>query len=384
MNKTHLTNESKIVVIGAGIGGLVIALALHKQGVKTRIYESARRDEKFGAGIILSVNAMKVLSTLDVAEKVVEQGRVVNEISLIDPKGKILSRNRLDDSGSLPAVAIHRKKLHQILSNSLPNDIQFSKKCIAVDTGKSNCFFKDESVEFDLLIGSDGINSIVRSEIGIDQPIRDANQICYRGTLSLDSGTYDKQKFFEAWGNGKRFGFVNIGINQIYWYATLRKDCFGKINPNQVKEVLLKEFSEWSQPIPEIISSQNETEILRNDLYDRMPVKNWSVGNIVLLGDAIHSTTPNLGQGAAMAIESGAVLAKYLMSGNELSESLQLYQQHRIERTRKVTEMSRMIGRMGNTQGRFICGFRNSFMGLMPDWISNRSANELFYADVLN
>lgn len=385
MNTSVLSFNKNIVIIGAGIGGLVTALSLQKSGVRSKIYESKEQNKESGAGIILSINAMKVLARLGVTESIMKQGHVVSEVSLASPNGRILSSNDLTSnnfSQSIPSVAIHRKKLHKILAEKLHDGvIEYSKKCVSVDDEKKVCLFDDgEQLHFDLLIGCDGINSIVRTQIGLNQTSRDANQICYRGTLTIDNTRINKGKFIETWGNGKRFGLVNISEKDVYWYATLSKHRFSEIASNEAKAVLTKEFSDWWGPISEIIRSQEESSILRNDLYDRKPISTWSVENVVLLGDAIHATTPNMGQGAAMAIESAAVLSECLTKIDRLSSALSAYQNHRAARTRKVTQLSWKIGQTANMRGELSCAIRNALFRAVPDRVLNNSANEFFNA----
>jgi len=387
MDKSFLPFKQNVVIIGGGIGGLVTALSLQKAGIESKVYELEQPGQVSGAGIVLSVNAMKVLAQIGVAENVIRQGRVISEVSIANKNGEILSSNDLvikNTPHNILSVAIHRKRLHKILADELHEGvIKYSKKCISIDTETNVCSFEDgEQSPFSLLIGCDGINSVVRSQIGLNQPSRDANQICYRGTLSINNTQYRKGKFIETWGEAKRFGFVNIGENEIYWFATFRKDKFGSIAPCEVKALLMKEFSDWWGPIPEIVRLQEGRSILRNDLYDRKPVNTWSAQNVVLLGDAIHATTPNAGQGAAMAIESAAELAECLTKIDHLDDALNTYQIHRVARTRKVTELSRQIGRIGNMQGGFRCALRNTLVRGVPDWVLNKSANDFFNATI--
>jgi len=281
--------SNSVVIIGGGIGGLVTALSLQKANIDCNVFEAEIKEteENSGAGIVLSINAMKVLTELDVAEKVIKQGRVINKVSLTNENGNVMSNNDLksltkqNGLAHICSVSIHRKRLQKILTNELHERcIQYSKRLKFIDTEKNICHFSDgDKSSYSLLIGCDGINSVVRSQIKINQPIRDAKQICYRGTLLIESDKYDQGKFIETWGNAKRFGFVNIGGSEVYWYATLRKDKYDEISSNNIKSVLTEEFSSWWGPINQIIDLQDESKILRNDLYDRKPCSTWRVGN---------------------------------------------------------------------------------------------------------
>lgn len=384
-----LIPEKDIQIVGAGIAGLTTALALKKAGLRSYISESSSSNAQSGAGIVLSINAMNVLEHLGVAGEIENKGRVIKEIIIAAPDGKVLSKNdlhKISKQYGHNSVAIHRKELHNILSNKLPEQtILYNKKCIQIDMDNNLCLFEDDSsTPFDVLIGCDGVNSNIRKSIGLDTPSRDASQICYRGITNLSHSDYDTGLFSETWGYGKRFGFANIGGNSIYWYATFRKDQYSDIPSSQIKTLLLKEFSDWWEPIPDIISHQDNNKILRNDLYDKKPCKIWNKRNIVLLGDAIHPTTPNMGQGAGMAIESAAILANQLARYQELQAALRHYQALRYPRTKSVTQQSWHIGNMSNLHNKTACYIRNFILQNTPDWITEKSVKKLMGYNALN
>lgn len=158
---------------------------------------------------------------------------------------------------------------------------------------------------------------------------------CWRGICSGD-GIDLHRGFFETLGDGNRFGGVNIGHNQIYWYATLNTTPDKKFALLSGHQKLLKIFGDWHQPIPHIITKTSPSDIIRHDIYDRPPVSGWSDGAVVLVGDAIHPTLPVLGQGASMAIESATTLSKMLALWS-INEALQKYEESRKERTKNIT-----------------------------------------------
>ncbi len=384
-----LDGNSNVVIVGAGIGGLVCALALQQAGISCTIYEADTHFTSPGAGIVLSVNAMRVFDALGLTEQIKQQGRIIKQFSMASPGGRILSCHDLQSVSvqcNSCSIAIHRQALHTILVNALnPGVIVFNKRCNNVDIEHKRCMFSDgDTVEYDILIGCDGVSSQVRQAIGSLNPTRDANQICYRGVTTLTGSSYNKHQFLEIWGRGKRFGFVNIGGDTMYWYATLRKDHYSNIEAHNSKSTLMAIFAQWQLPVPRILDTQHSGTILRNDLYDRAPEGIWYKDSVVLIGDAIHPTTPNLGQGAGMAIESAWVLVESLCISTSIEKGFLRYQTLRAPRTTRITQQSRMLGKVGNLNSPMSCFLRNLAIGITPNWATNRYAEKIMRYCVVN
>jgi 2-polyprenyl-6-methoxyphenol hydroxylase-like FAD-dependent oxidoreductase len=377
--------EQNVKIIGAGIGGLVAALALKKNNTVATIYESTSSIEPVGAGIILSVNAMRVFERLGIAEEIKVSGHIVNAIGISNSKGSVLSKNDLRKIGEKfqsCSGAIHRARLHEILlSHLFSNQLFLGHRCQELDAKNNNIIFKngDES-DYELLIASDGMSSVVRDQLGIHSVVRDSQQVCYRGIAKMPDSFVPSNDFYELWGRGKRFGYTSIGgqgLNQVYWYATFNKNHYPDINKERVKTFLLSEFSDWAEVVVSIVSHQDDSSILRNDLFDKKASTVWSKGNVVLLGDAIHPTTPNLGQGAAMAIESAFVLANCLSTHKDMYQAINEYKNKRYKRTTTITNQSWQLGKMGNMHAYLPCLMRDAAIKAMPDCLMNQSAMRL-------
>jgi 2-polyprenyl-6-methoxyphenol hydroxylase-like FAD-dependent oxidoreductase len=170
----------------------------------------------------------------------------------------------------------------------------------------------------------------------------------------------------ESWGRGSRFGILRIDRERVYWFATANTPAGMTLAPGDRKNFLQTRFDRWHHPIALLIQSTPAASILQNDIHDIVPVRHWSQGRVVLLGDAIHPTTPNMGQGACMAIESSVVLARCVSHEGALSEALHRYEIERASRTAWITEQSWKIGRVGQWENPIACTLRNYLVKFTP------------------
>ncbi len=185
----------------------------------------------------------------------------------------------------------------------------------------------------------------------------------------------------EFWGAGQRFGVVPIGGGRIYWFATANAPEGAEDPPEGRKARLQERFAGWAFQIPALIERTPEAAIIHNDLIDRPPVERWHAGRVVLLGDAAHATTPNFGQGAAMAIESGVVLARALEASEDLEAALGSYERTRRPRTAAITDQSWSMGKVGQVENRAVRAVRNFVVGHMPAGLQVRGVKTLVTYD---
>jgi 2-polyprenyl-6-methoxyphenol hydroxylase-like FAD-dependent oxidoreductase len=337
--------NTSIVIIGAGIGGLTMACALYRQGYQPLVFERTAKIQPIGAGIILSANAMAQLNKLDLAQTILQQGRPITNVSIQNQYGKCLSsinQSKVQQQYSFPSVAISRSALHNIILSSLPDQcVQLAHEFNAINfLDQHNTqvkFANGYSIQADIVIGADGINSQLRAAVLGKYLLRHSGQTCYR---ALAASSKETHKFFESWGNGKRFGAVPISQEQVYWYAVLENKQNNIQADDKVNMSLEKLFNSWHQPISELISATPAIDIIHTDIYDAIPTKKWFKNNVVFLGDAIHPTTPNLGQGASMAIESAVTLASSMSKYENTEAAFIHYQQQRQAYTARITKQS--------------------------------------------
>lgn len=168
-----------------------------------------------------------------------------------------------------------------------------------------------------------------------------------------------------AIGRGSQVGLLPIGGGRTYWFATANVPAGGDDGSIGHKAELLKRFGGWYPAIPAAMEATPEEAIIRNDIFDRPPVRKWTDGRVALLGDAAHPTTPNMGQGACMAIESGYVLAKCLKTAEKPGAGLRTYEQARFDRTAMITNQSWKFGQIFAYENPLKCWLRDRMFGLM-------------------
>lgn len=364
----------KVLVIGGGIGGAATALALHRAGFEPVFYERTETLREVGAGIALWANATHVLKQLGVLDDALRVGDVVTNYQFLSQAGKELVNLRVNRH-EVPAIGIHRADLQALLWQKLP-----SKQCVLgqtfeqfeqVGTQVRAHFIGGLVDEGDALIGADGLRSRVRAQLfGEAQPIY-RGMIAYRALTAYVPDTYKPGYICEFIGSGKAFGFLTIGKERMYWYAASKALQGQPDAPVGRKQELQEMFTDWPEPIPELIAATDEASILKNDLCDRIPMKQWGQQNITLLGDAAHPTLPTMGQGACMALEDALVVTKCLLEQPHPADAFRQYESLRIGRTKKIVEQSLAIGKSFQIENRVFIALRNTLMNLLAKQFDN-------------
>lgn len=368
-----------INIIGAGIGGLTTALTLKQRGLNVTIFESSAEIKPVGAGIILANNAMQVFQKLGIQEKIEKEGNKISFMKITDDQLKPLSVVNLleyEQKYNVSNIAIHRGELQKILANELGFDnINLSKRLSKIE--KKTLFkltFEDNStIESKLVIGADGIRSIVRNQLFEKSTLRNPHQICWRGICEIDLPQKYHNELNEAWGKGKRFGFVKISDKKVYWYALANS------KNTEASEVNLAEFfSEFHIDILNIIYFTKKDQIITSQIMDLKPIDKWQGENVCLVGDAAHATTPNLGQGACQAIEDAYVLGKLLDSGLEIQNTFAAYENLRRKKAHSIVNTSWAIGKMAHLENSFGIWLRNFAMKNTPKSANKKQMDMIF------
>ncbi len=357
----------KVLVIGAGIGGLTSALALKQLGFEVEVFERAAELKEVGAGIGLSASAMRVLKHLGVMEAVVQRGAVIKWAASYAANGKALGRMRMDGTDT-PSVCLHRADLQEVLFRAAPaGKVHLGREFVRLEVkpdGVTACFADGSSASGDCLVGVDGLRSRVRAEmIGGAAPVYRGYQ-CWRGFIS-ESALRDarcevpKDILSETFGRGLRVGIVPLGRRGAAWWCTANEPETATDEPEGAKSKLLKYFSGWHAPVPQLFAATDPKTIIKTGIYDREPSRRWGDGPWTLLGDAAHPTTPNMGQGGCMAIEDAAVLARCLANDARADAALRSYERMRYARTARITRISRYYGVMAQWQNPMMAWLRN-------------------------
>lgn len=364
--------KSKVIIIGAGVGGLCTAIALQQNGFDVKVYERVKKLGEVGAGLTLWSNALHVLRALGVADAVIAAGSKLQRSQIRADDGETLFDARVDEMESQygePVVAIHRAALHEILINALkPDTLRLNMECARFeqDENKITVYFKNgESDSADVLIGADGIHSVVRKQMFPEIELRYSGYTAWRGVVDTENKAA-LGLTSESWGRGARFGIVRVDEKRVYWFATHNQSFGENAMATQKKSKLLNIFNRWHHPIDHLLDSTPAELILQNDICDIVPLASWSKGRVTLLGDAAHPTTPNMGQGACMAMESAYVLALALCEETDHTAAWKRYESERHARTAWITNTSWSIGKGGQLENPLLTWLRNLSVKLTP------------------
>ncbi len=380
-----------VVIAGAGIGGLTAAIALERRGIAARVLERSPELRPVGAGLALQPNAMLVLRGLGIERDVVRAGAVQRRVAIVDPSGRSLGAEtdvaRIYPGLDVHTVALHRARLQAVLLQALGRQPELGAGVTGYESEPDGIRVRTsrgEVIDADLLVAADGLHSAVRAHMmGAAEPVY-AGYTSWRGVTP--SGTVPQpSRMTEAWGRGLRFGIAGIGADQIYWFAVANAPAGGR--DGRVHDELRARFGHWHAPVWDVIAATPARHIIRTDIVDRPPVDRWHDGRSVLLGDAAHPMTPNLGQGAGQAIEDASALADAVAdlagpggtpaTSAAIASALRRYEARRVPRANAFVRASRRFGEVGQWEHPVATWLRNRALRLMPASAQIRQARKL-------
>lgn len=373
---------SHVIVAGGGIGGLSTAIALTRRGHEVTVLERATQLTAIGAGIGLQCNAVRALRALDLCDEILAAGIPIERYEYVDTRGRGIAgwpQGEIGRKLGEPTVVVHRAQLQAALLAALPRDvIRLGARCTGYHDNGTGIAVQLEggaTVYGDLLVGADGLRSIVRAQLLGDAPPRYAGWIAWRGIAELSVPEFPLGLARQSLGRGRSFGTWHIGDGRIYWVATLRMAEGADDDPAIRKQRVLAAFGGLHDPVGAVIRATPADAILSNEIYDRPPVTGWSSGRVVLLGDAAHPTTPVTGQGGGQAIIDAVALAEELAGAGDLREpsaraaALAAYEARRAGPTADITNEAWFISGMHHWEGRLKCRLRDLSLRLTPQRI---------------
>jgi salicylate hydroxylase len=359
--------KMKVLIAGAGLGGLTAALAMLRRGMDVEVYEQAPELKEVGAGVQISANGTGVLFALGLEAGVRKWGvhAVDKEIRLWNTgqTWSLFNSLRPPSGGerySYPMFMLHRGDLHAMLVDAVlalkPDAIRLSRRCTGFSQdarGVRLAFQEGTDASGDVLIGADGLHSVIRKQLfGAAQP-RFTGQVAWRGLVPIEQLPADQRRLVGTnWvgpkahvtcypvHRGEFFNFVGQ-VDRTDWQVE------SWITEGS-KEECLGDFPGWHPHVHSMI--EHSPKLFKWGLFLREPLPRWTEGRVTLLGDACHAMLPYLGQGANMALEDGYVLARCLQTGaKEPQRALQRYEAARRERTTRIVNSSaEMTGKFHN------------------------------------
>ncbi len=363
VSMTSLKRPLRVIVVGAGIGGLAAAVALRQRGFEVELFERSTKLEEVGAGLQIGPNGVKVLRALGLEDELMRNAyEPISIMSLTWDEGRLRFRQPLRtisrEKYGAPYMTAHRADLHGLLRRAVGDaPLHLGCDCTGADTVNDTAiarFADGRTVEADIVVGADGIRSAIRAQhFGADRP-RFTEMMAWRCIVPMACvPTRVGPSGSVAIEQGEYFGWLGPNGHVICYPIGVKGDKLnifgGHVTHQWVEE-------SWSVPSgrAELIAAKagwNEAllgmfehveHVFKWGIYDRDPLPKWSKGRVTLLGDAAHPTMPTLAQGAAMALEDGYVLARALArQGDDIETALQRYVAERKPRTDWVTLKSR-------------------------------------------
>lgn len=376
------------IIAGGGIAGLSTAIALQQAGFRVKVLERTKTFKEVGAGLGLGANAWKGLHQLGVTEDLESKCNIIASTKFLDRKGKILSElniNRLNQKYGVAYFTVHRADLQKVLVQHLfPDTVVFDKKVVDVrqnDTSVTVNLADGCTMEADALIAADGIHSAISKKYLPNKEPRFAGYTCWRAVVDIPKGNYEPGDFTETWGANGRFGIVPLTNQKLYWFACINAPFQSKEMAAYSTRDLLEQFKDYHAPIPEILRRTSDNDLIWNDIIDRKTPNRFAFNRTLLIGDAAHATTPNIGQGAGQAIEDAVILSNCLTTSKTIPDAFHEFERLRLPKTKKIVNYSWTIGRIAQIENPFIRKARNAIMQIMPTKIQENQLESIFQTD---
>jgi len=351
----------RVGIIGAGIGGVTLARALEQRGIEARIFERAPMFGEVGAGVQMTPNAVKVLSALGLEDQLKKIGFLPHAMVGRNWKtARELFRTPLKEScPSLYGAEfyhVHRADLHAALASDIkPGQATFGASCNGlIQHGNTAVAQFADGTEFeaDLIVGADGVRSVIREQLWGQEAANYTGHMCWRALVNVDKHPLpfvSPDSSFWMGPKGHVVTYYVKGGSMVNIVAVNESPAWVEEswNAKSTQQEMLAGFEGWHPNLIELFKRTDPDAIFKWGLFDRDPMKTWSKGNATLLGDAAHPMLPFLSQGAAMAIEDGYVLAQSLAfhGPRQLQQALGAYELERLPRTSRVQLEARERGR---------------------------------------
>lgn len=340
-----------VVIIGAGMGGLTTGIALKKFGHQVRIFEQTEKILPVGAAISLWSNGVKCLNYLGLTEKIAKLGGQMDDLAYVDGlTGDVMTqfslRPLIEEVGQRP-YPVARADLQNMLMDEFGRDqIYLGKKMVSLEDKADyvEVYFADgSSTQADLLIGADGTHSMTRAYVlGQQVQRRYAGYVNWNGLVDISEDLAPAQQWTTYVGEGKRASLMPVADGRFYFFLDVPLPAGSENNRGEYKKLLKLYFADWCQPVQQLIERLDPQKTNRVEIHDIEPFSQFYKGRVVILGDAAHSTTPDIGQGGCQAMEDAIYLARSLQINTlGLEDALRRYQNKRNERANELVLRAR-------------------------------------------
>jgi 2-polyprenyl-6-methoxyphenol hydroxylase-like FAD-dependent oxidoreductase len=369
----------RVLIAGAGIGGITAAIALRARGIHVKLFE-ATSEPAGGTGLGLESNATKVLRALGIDLLGEGCGCAVEHLEFLTKRGKLIRALPIQaitaELGN-PVICMHRGDLMRVLMNAaVDTPIRFRTPIVdfeTTDRGVLAICADGRTESADVLIGADGIRSTIRTKIAGPAPPTDCGYVFWLSTVPFTHPRARPGYAGHYWGKGQRFGLMDIGGGQVYWFGSKNIPVPQTRSRRIGKAEILAAFEGWAPEITEVIEQTPQETIVTLPAQDRPFLEQWGSGPVSLLGDAAHPMQTSLAQGASSTIEDAFVLAEALARIPDPVAALRRYEDLRRERARMLVRNSRRYSRLEQVQNPIIRSARDLTVRHVPTWILKRN-----------
>ncbi|WP_276203397.1 FAD-dependent monooxygenase [Paenibacillus wynnii] len=375
------------MIAGGGIAGLAAAIALHRLGIPIRVLESYPELKPLGAGLILAPNALEAISRFspNLTAQIIAEGYPANVYKIKNDRGSVLSEVKIGE-GTSPSYSLSRPELYKLLMEQLPEGtVTFGCRAVRIHNS-----LPTEPVQLELdngemlvaraVIACDGIHSAIRSQLLPRIQPRYAGYTCWRAIIHApELAETMPQTFTETWGANGRFGYVPLTRGRIYCYALFNAPYKDPASMTLTPAGLQRRFAAFHFPIPQLLEQLTADSLIHTDLMDTPALPRFAFDRVLLLGDAAHAMTPNLGQGACQALEDAAVLYEYMQRKGTLQSAFTAIEGARMQRSQRIAKASWRIGKIAQLENPFFCRIRDILMQHTPSVIAKRQMSWLYH-----
>ena len=349
----------KVLVVGGGIGGLSAAIAMRERGIDVDVVEVNPKWDVYGVGIIQPGNSIRALGAIGLADKAIEEGYPFEGGRFFDAQGNLMAdvpMHRVAGPEYPPMNGITRPALHKLMQDAVKGsgaDIRLGLTVADVDqhddTGVEVKFTDDTSARYDAVIGADGLNSLIRKLVfGPDPKPEFTGQVVWRYNVPRRP---EVDRIFMYHGSRGKAGFVPLSPDLMYILMIEQPPPDSPpekwLEPDKLADIFRERLAEYGGPVAEVRDEYitDPKEVVYRPVESILVPPPWYRCRVVLIGDAAHATSPDIGQGAAMAVEDAVVLAEELAKDVPVYKAFDAFMERRYERCKYVIDVSTQIGK---------------------------------------
>jgi 2-polyprenyl-6-methoxyphenol hydroxylase-like FAD-dependent oxidoreductase len=348
-------NHNNVIIIGSGIAGIATALFLRKAGIKSTVYEGRTGELEKGAGFLLTPNGVNVLAEIGCKDKVIANSTIIKSIYQLNSQNEIesITYNYNEKYYKSPMINVMRSNIVKVLLEEAQRqgiEIMYDKKLISVHQSSKSveAFFEDgTSVKGDIVVGADGTFSKTREAVASDAKLDYSGMWGLQGISYVDDFEWDESSGYLYYDENLSFVFGKAHPKNkmnILWQAfsiapeKLPTKDFEKASTHTIRELLNKMMKDWKVTNNLFKIVENTEQIFARSIHEVKNLPTWSKGRVVLVGDAVHTANPFVGQGASYSLEDAMVLAKNLRD-HDYRDAFYYYEKDRRKRTEELNAL---------------------------------------------